>query len=241
MLPDREIPPFRDFLLLVGRLLLLALPLGIVWKVWPSLQSHYSQDTLADLLLLAALYPLLRKLGVSFGKAGGYLEGFRAELRPAFKYFLLMSAATFVADYAWQFSLAPWDAAWSNKLLFWNSASSNPSTLDSLLTGLLANPLWLPPYLFSICVFTPVVEEFLFRYWLYGAMRRRLPAAAAIALNAALFGAMHGTDFLGTGICGLFFCWTYERSGKLETPILVHAFTNGLAVALLFGEKLLGL
>lgn len=240
MLPDRELPSFREFLLLLGRLLLLTLPLAVVWKAWPSLDTPDWQDLLADAVVLAALYPLLRGLGFAFGRWREYLPGLKAELRPAFKYFLLMNAALFVADYAWQFSLAPWDAAWSNRLLFWNSASSNPATQDPRLAGLLSHPLWLVPYLFSLCVFAPAAEEFLFRYWLYGAMRRRLPAAAAIALNAAFFGAMHGKDFLGTGVCALFFCWVYERSGKLETPILVHAFTNALAGGLVLGEKLLG-
>jgi len=76
------------------------------------------------------------------------------------------------------------------------------------------------------------------RRWLYAAMRGRMPAVTAIIINGSLFGLMHGTDFFATAIPGFFFCWLYEKTGKLETPILVHAFTNLLALLLIFGEKI---
>jgi membrane protease YdiL (CAAX protease family) len=59
-----------------------------------------------------------------------------------------------------------------------------------------------------------------------------MPAVAAIALNGALFGAMHGTDFLPTGICGAFFCWGYHRYGRLSVPVLMHVFANLSATAI---------
>lgn len=240
MLPALEIPTLKDFFLTFGRMLLYSLPFVFLRKAFPAFQDSEAESLFFGLALLAAIYPAAAKAGFSLSRAREYLSGLRSELRPAFKYFLYMTALLPVLDYAYILLLAPWDLSWTNTLLFWNDHSSNPSTLDSYLATLLSSPLWLPVYFFGICVLAPVIEEFMFRRWLYAATRRWLAASPAILLNGAAFGAMHGTDFMGTGICGLFFCWAYERTGKLETPVLMHALSNLLALAMIFSEKLFG-
>jgi len=240
MLTGLETPTLKDLFKFLGLLFLYALPAYVLRKIFPVLAGPDYEALLIDLVLLAALYPAVRKTGFDFGRLRGYLGGLKAEARPAFKYFLLMTALLFVADQLYTLLLAPWDLPWTNTLLFWSDQSQNPATADSRLEAMLAQPFLLPAYLFTLCVVAPAAEEFLFRRWLYVATRRYLPVAAALLANAALFGALHGSDFMGTGLSGLFFCWVYERTGRLETPILVHCFTNLLAVALLLGEKLYG-
>lgn len=53
-----------------------------------------------------------------------------------------------------------------------------------------------------------------------------------VVFCCALFGAMHGTDFFPTGLCGVFFCWAYHRYGRLAVPILMHMFVNLAATAI---------
>jgi len=223
---------------MLGRALLLGLPFFILMKIFPALKNENFELIAGELILLAVIFPLAVKLGFKFGAIGSYLEGLKAELKPAFKYFLVMEVLLLGADYAFSLILAPWDLPWTNTLLFWNEQSSNPVTLDSTIAALLENPLLLPFYFLSVCALAPLIEEFIMRRWLYAAMRVRIPAAAAIIINGSLFGLMHGTDFFATAIPGFFFCWSYEKTGKLETPILVHAFTNLLALLVIFGEKI---
>jgi len=240
MLPALETPTLKDFFKFLGLLLLYALLAYPLRKMFPVLKGTEFESALVDLIMLAALYPAARKAGFDFTRLRAYWNGLKAEARPALKYFLLMTALLFAADQVYTLLLAPWDLPWTNTLLFWNDQSHNPATLDPRLEALLAHPALLPAYVFGICAVAPAAEEFLLRRWLYVATRRYLPVAAALLANAALFGAMHGEDFMATGLAGLFFCWVYERTGRLETPVLVHCFTNLLAVVMLFSEKLFG-
>lgn len=238
MLPALETPPLKDFFIMLGRALLLGLPFFILMKIFPALKNENFELIAGDLILLAAICPVAWKLGFKFSAIRSYLEGLKPELKPAFKYFLIMEVMLLGAYYVFTLALAPWDLPWTNTLLFWSEQSSNPATLDARITALLETPLLLPVYFISICAFAPLIEEFIMRRWLYTAMRVRMPAAAAIIINGSLFGLMHGKDLIATGIHGFFFCWSYEKTGKIEIPILLHAFTNLLALLLIFGEKI---
>jgi len=223
---------------MAGLILLFCLVAVILVRVFPWLANAYFREITEGIIGLAVIYPAARKLGFEFGKVRLYLAAFKAGLAPAFKYFLIMTAVLYAADYVFAMALAPWDLHWTNTLLFWSDQSSNLATRDPLISGLLRRPLLLPTYFLAICAIGPIMEEFVFRRWLYAGMRRWLPVWAAILLNGALFGALHGKDFIDTGLCGFFFCWFYEKTGKLEVPILLHAFTNLLALLLIFGEKI---
>lgn len=223
---------------MLGRAVLLTLPFLILMKIFPALKNDNFELVVSDLIMLAVICPLAVKLGFKFSKARSYLEGLKAELRPAFKYFLIMEIVLLAAYYAFTLSLAPWDLPWTNTLLFWSENSSNSNTLDYRIAALLESPLMLPVYFLSICALGPLIEEFIMRRWLYAAMRLRMPVAAAILLNGSLFGLLHGKDFFATAIPGFFFCWAYEKTGKIETPILVHGFSNLLALLLIFAEKI---
>lgn len=240
MLPALETPPLKDFFLMLGRGLVLVLAAVIVTKIFPSLNDDNFKSLASEIITLAVIWPTARKLGFDPSRCSEYLSGLKAQLRPAFLYFLVMMAFLPVMDYAYTFLLAPWDLSWTNTLLFWNDQSSNPFTLDARIEGLLENPLLLPGYFIAGCVLAPLAEEFIMRRWAYAAMRKYMPAAAAILFNGFLFGLLHGRDFMATAAHGFFFCWAYERTGKLETPILIHAISNLFALLLIFGGKLSG-
>lgn len=222
---------------MLGRGLLLGLGVVILVKIFPSLENENLFSLCSDLIGLVIIYPLARRLGFGFGRAREYLAGLGAEVKRSAGYFLLMAGALFVGYHFYLVLLAPWDQPWTNKLLFWLAGTNNPILSDSRIASLINNPLWLPVYFLSICVFPPIIEEFLFRRWLYVAMRKRLPVGWAIAFNAALFGLMHAADFMMTAIPGFFFCWAYEKTQRLEVPILMHAFINTAGIALMFGDR----
>ena len=85
----------------------------------------------------------------------------------------------------------------------------------------------------SIVVLWPVVEEVLFRGYLWTAFDRVLPRVWTHVVSSALFGLMHGLEYaLPIAVLALVFSWLRARHQSLLAPILAHALHNGLTVAL---------
>jgi len=95
---------------------------------------------------------------------------------------------------------------------------------------------------FVAVVLAPVVEEFLFRGLLHGALRRVLGTrspAVATALSSAAFAAIHFNVAVLLPIFCLSWvlCIIYERRGCLADSIIVHALFNAISlIALSSGE-----
>ena len=88
----------------------------------------------------------------------------------------------------------------------------------------------------------PVVEEALFRGYIFGNLREYSRAAAYIA-SCFLFAFIHVWQYAAAGwdfvyllvmvqylIPGAVMAWTFERSGSLWGSVLLHCAVNGLAV-----------
>lgn len=87
-------------------------------------------------------------------------------------------------------------------------------------------------YLVGGVLVAPVVEEVLFRGYLLGTLRLRLPWWSAQVLTAALFGLVHGRGYaLPIGVLGLLFGWLRQRHGALAPAIFAHAVHNALTFA----------
>ena len=86
----------------------------------------------------------------------------------------------------------------------------------------------------------PLFEELLFRGVILRALRSRLAAAPAVALQGLLFGAFHVNPRWGLGNIGLVivvagmgiaFGVLAERTGRLGAGMLAHAVHNGVVFA----------
>jgi membrane protease YdiL (CAAX protease family) len=83
----------------------------------------------------------------------------------------------------------------------------------------------------------PIVEEFVFRFFLYGVMRRYVGRFAGLLVNAALFAAVHAhlpsaAPLFVLGVC---FTLAYEWSGSILVPMTMHSLFNAASlVALAF-------
>jgi len=88
-----------------------------------------------------------------------------------------------------------------------------------------------------VIVVAPVVEEIFFRGFFYRALRTRLGALAAAAIDGVVFGSIHfqfdGADGLlilpPLMLLGFVYCLVYEKTGSLFPVIGLHAFNNALA------------
>jgi membrane protease YdiL (CAAX protease family) len=86
----------------------------------------------------------------------------------------------------------------------------------------------------------PMVEEFIFRFFLYGVLRRYLGRFVGLIANAALFAAVHAHVPSAAPLFVLGACFTiaYEWSGSIIVPMTMHALFNSMTlVALAFPEQ----
>jgi membrane protease YdiL (CAAX protease family) len=90
------------------------------------------------------------------------------------------------------------------------------------------------------CVVAPICEEFLFRGFIFGALRNwRGPWLAAI-LTGVLFGAIHvgsapAVDLVPLGALGVILCAIRQWTGSLYPTIALHAFNNSIALGVNLG------
>ena len=87
-----------------------------------------------------------------------------------------------------------------------------------------------------VAVFGPFAEEVLFRGFLYPAMRRKMPVAVAVLLNAALFSLIHVSfvDFLPILVLGVGMAFLYEKTGSLVSCTVFHVLNNSLRMVVYY-------
>jgi membrane protease YdiL (CAAX protease family) len=93
----------------------------------------------------------------------------------------------------------------------------------------------------SLVVLPPIVEETIFRGFLFGGLRSKLTFAGATTLTSVIFAAPHllGSNdgllwvaAIDTFILSLVLCYLREKTGALWAPIMVHAIKNMIAFTL---------
>ena len=92
-------------------------------------------------------------------------------------------------------------------------------------------------FLFAVLgvLFAPLVEETIFRGFLYPVIARRTGVAAGIAITGTLFGLMHAAQLWGGWgqialliLVGLVLTWVRARTGSVTASYFVHLGYNGL-------------
>lgn len=95
----------------------------------------------------------------------------------------------------------------------------------------------------SLVIIPPIVEEIVFRGFLFGGLRTRLSLGWAIVITSALFAAPHllggfsGLLWIAavdTFVLSLVLCYVREKTGALWAPIGIHAVKNSLAFIAIF-------
>jgi membrane protease YdiL (CAAX protease family) len=91
---------------------------------------------------------------------------------------------------------------------------------------------------FAIAV-APVIEEFLFRFFLYNVIKRYLGHLIGVTFSALLFAAAHAhfPSFVPLFVLGSCFAIAYEWSGSILVAMTMHSLFNSLTLtALAFPE-----
>jgi uncharacterized protein len=92
----------------------------------------------------------------------------------------------------------------------------------------------LPLQILLIVIAAPLGEEVLFRGYLFGGLREKLPRWPAALIAGAIFGALHAL----TGISavpqliafGVILCLLYEKTGSIVPGIILHLLNNSAAL-----------
>jgi membrane protease YdiL (CAAX protease family) len=84
-------------------------------------------------------------------------------------------------------------------------------------------------------VIAPFCEEFVFRGFVFNAIRRYASLGVAMALSGAAFALAHAdaTAFLPLWGGGIVLAWVYARSGSLVSSMIAHGTFNAVQVALI--------
>jgi membrane protease YdiL (CAAX protease family) len=85
----------------------------------------------------------------------------------------------------------------------------------------------------------PMAEEFIFRFFLYGVMKRYFGRVVAVVASALLFAAVHAhlPSFAPLFVLGSCFAIAYEWSGSILVSMMMHALFNAITLtALAFPE-----
>lgn len=99
--------------------------------------------------------------------------------------------------------------------------------------------------LLAAVIVAPLVEELLFRGWLYPVLARSFGVAAGVAMTGALFGAIHGPQLgwhwqlvgLLVGV-GVLFTYMRARTGSVLPAYFLHLGYNSLqAIAFIVGTS----
>jgi membrane protease YdiL (CAAX protease family) len=86
------------------------------------------------------------------------------------------------------------------------------------------------------CVVAPICEEFLFRGYMFTALRNRLGTLRAAILTGLVFGGVHAgsaplLDLAPLAALGFGLCLLYRYSGSLYPSIVAHSINNSIAFA----------
>ncbi|MBV9008218.1 MAG: CPBP family intramembrane metalloprotease [Verrucomicrobia bacterium] len=78
----------------------------------------------------------------------------------------------------------------------------------------------------------PLAEEFIFRFFLYGVLRRYAGRLVALVISALLFAAVHAhlPSFAPLFVLGACFTLAYEWSGSLLVSMTMHSIFNSLTL-----------
>jgi membrane protease YdiL (CAAX protease family) len=88
--------------------------------------------------------------------------------------------------------------------------------------------------IFAVAI-APPAEEFLFRFFFYGVLRRYLGRFPGLVLNSLLFAAVHAhlPSFAPLFVLGSCFTIAYEWSGTILASMTMHALFNAVSLTVL--------
>jgi|GEM_PF-301841 len=88
----------------------------------------------------------------------------------------------------------------------------------------------------NIAIITPIVEEVIFRGFIYSKMRTVMPPLVAAIISGAMFGFVHGNiiAFVYATLLGIFMAMLFEKYNSIIPAIMCHIVFNGASLLTAF-------
>jgi membrane protease YdiL (CAAX protease family) len=193
----------------------------------PALQFN-PRNLLANLLLTAlvvlVIVTLLQFRGFDVGVLAGFLR---------IRFFRALGTGAMLLFFA--YPLIGLSEAVNQRFL---GGSSSKQTIVEFFSGSRTIDQRITIIVFAVAI-APIVEEFVFRFFIYGVLKRYFGWLAAVILSAGLFAAAHAhfPSFVPLFVLGTCFAIAYEWSGSLLVSMTMHSLFNSLTLtALAFPE-----
>jgi len=226
-----EPPPVRNFgwpEAVVALLLTFFFLLTLSGAANQSVSRMRNRDLIASAVLtiglLLALAGFLRLRRFDLNSLGGFSRiGFFRTLATGFVLILAGYPLIFLADVVTQRMLRSPPQKQAIVEMFSESSTLEQRILIIILAVSLA----------------PLAEEFIFRFFIYGVVRRYFGRIIGVLVSALLFAAVHAhlPSFAPLFVLGSCFAIAYEWSGSILVPMTMHALFNAITLtALAFPE-----
>lgn len=209
-----------------------SLVVGLTQAVDQSLQASartavesFAGQAAAYAAALGAIFVLLvLRRGLSVESLGWRLP--RALGRAGWLPWLLISVVAAVVA----LEVADWLGSFATQVLP-NSPNTQCTTVRDEYGGYLAVAIPL------VCLIAPLSEETVFRGFIYGWLRRRLPVIPAVVVSAAVFSAAHLVLVLALPLfaVGVILALLYEYSDSLVPGAIVHGLFNLVGILAILG------
>ncbi|MBU8902411.1 MAG: CPBP family intramembrane metalloprotease [Victivallales bacterium] len=120
-----------------------------------------------------------------------------------------------------------------HKLLSLNGIKLDPPEIEKILQTSDSASLFL--ICFGVIVLAPISEELIFRRFIFGFLAPRYGFIVALLLTSAAFALVHFSLYSlpALFLLGIAFQLIYLKFGSLYPAILMHAFSNAIAVSVL--------
>jgi membrane protease YdiL (CAAX protease family) len=223
--------PARTFGLpeaILAALLIVFLSLSIGASVsQPSIQFS-ARNLLGNFLLMVFLVlfivTFLRLRGFDVGSLGGFYR---------IKFLRVLSTGAILLFFAYPLIL--WSDIITQRLFGGGSSRQN---IVEFFSGSPTLEQRIMIIVFAIAV-APVIEEFLFRFFLYNVIKRYFGRLIGVTFSALLFAAAHAhfPSFVPLFVLGSCFAIAYEWTGSILVAMTMHSLFNSLTLtALAFPE-----
>jgi membrane protease YdiL (CAAX protease family) len=93
--------------------------------------------------------------------------------------------------------------------------------------------------LLHVLIMAPVVEEIIFRGYIYRILKTKIPIMFAIIISSTLFSLIHYNvlSFILLFVLSIFLTYIYERNGSIMCPIIIHSLFNlMMSVLIIYGN-----
>jgi membrane protease YdiL (CAAX protease family) len=219
----------------IGAQFAAALALGLLFGVFgqqsdifDTIFGQFTFVVVTDALILATLWLFVRRRHASFRLLGLMRRPHWGDVGSAILAYLAYFGILIVVMALARLFL-PIDVDQEQELGFENLVST-PQKLMALV---------------SLVLLPPIVEEIVFRGFLYTGLRKRLPFVEATIITSLLFAAPHllaSSDGLlwvagiDTLLLSVILCHLREKTGALWAPMMVHGLKNGVAFIMLLSS-----